>query len=193
MSTPIESYERDEFRVTIYPELEPSSPREWSNVGTLLAEHRRYSFGDARVDSLDLDLFSSWDEVAEALRRYEDARVVLPVYLYDHSGLRMSVTPFGDPWDSGQLGVIYATAGQIRDRMECKRVTARVLADVEASLRSEIEAMDQYVSGDVYEVRVIDGDGVTVESIGDVYGLEHARDVADDIIAQERTHADLRS
>jgi len=34
---------------------------------------------------------------------------MLPLYLMDHSGITMSVGPFGCPWDSRQVGWIYAT------------------------------------------------------------------------------------
>ena len=32
---------------------------------------------------------------------------ILPLYLYDHSGLTMSTNDFGDRWDSGCVGFIY--------------------------------------------------------------------------------------
>jgi len=40
----------------------------------------------------------------EALGKY----VILPLYLYDHGGITMSTGAFSCPWDSGQVGWIYA-------------------------------------------------------------------------------------
>lgn len=37
----------------------------------------------------------------------EDKVAILPLYLYDHSGLTMSTSDFGDRWDSGCVGFIY--------------------------------------------------------------------------------------
>ena len=34
--------------------------------------------------------------------------LMLPLYLYDHSGITMNTTGFSCPWDSGQVGWIYA-------------------------------------------------------------------------------------
>ena len=42
----------------------------------------------------------------------ERKNVVLPLYLYDHSGITMSCDltyPYNDRWDSGQVGWIYAS------------------------------------------------------------------------------------
>ena len=38
---------------------------------------------------------------------------MLPLYLYDHSGITMSISPFSCPWDSGQVGWIYCTPDAI--------------------------------------------------------------------------------
>lgn len=35
--------------------------------------------------------------------------IVLPLHLYDHSGITMSTGGFSCPWDSGQVGYIYVT------------------------------------------------------------------------------------
>ena len=40
--------------------------------------------------------------------------VILPLYLYDHSGITMNTTGFSCPWDSGQVGWIYADADCIK-------------------------------------------------------------------------------
>lgn len=36
-----------------------------------------------------------------------DGMVILPLYLYDHSGITMNTCGFSCPWDSGQVGWIY--------------------------------------------------------------------------------------
>ena len=40
--------------------------------------------------------------------------VILSLYLYDHSGITMNTTGFSCPWDSGQVGWIYADADCIK-------------------------------------------------------------------------------
>lgn len=54
---------------------------------------------------------------------------ILPLYLYDHSGITMSTTSFNDRWDSGQVGYIYASredfinnTGYLKSELfDCKR------------------------------------------------------------------------
>ena len=49
-------------------------------------------------------------EVDERLMRVISQKyLMLPLYLYDHSGITMNTTGFSCPWDSGQVGWIYAS------------------------------------------------------------------------------------
>lgn len=43
----------------------------------------------------------------ELIALCKDKVAILPLYLYDHSGLAMSTNDFGDHWDSGCVGFIY--------------------------------------------------------------------------------------
>lgn len=43
----------------------------------------------------------------ELIALCKDKVAILPLYLYDHSGLTMSTNDFGDRWDSGCVGFIY--------------------------------------------------------------------------------------
>jgi hypothetical protein len=85
--------------------------------------------------------------------KYEDipkGSVVLPIYLYDHSGLSMRTTPFSCPWDSGQVGWIYMTPKEIRERYQKKRISKQCREAVAAALVEEIRRYNHYLQGDVY-------------------------------------------
>lgn len=84
---------------------DPISPREWDNLGTIVYWHPRYVLGDVYVPK---DRYSSPEEVLKHECGDENDIVYLPVYLYDHSGLTINTTGFHCPWDSGQVGWIYA-------------------------------------------------------------------------------------
>lgn len=45
---------------------------------------------------------------------FEPHIIILPLYLYDHSGITMRTSKFSCPWDSGQVGWIYATKDTLR-------------------------------------------------------------------------------
>ena len=106
----------------------------------------------------------SWETVRESCGSYDEAEaiihphrqelirwvldryyIILPLHLYDHSGITMNTGGFSCPWDSGQVGYIYCTK---------ERAIAEwgedCLDRAEDYLRSEVEVYDQYLRGDVY-------------------------------------------
>lgn len=121
------------------------NPRSWSNLGMMVCWHRRYRLGDRHDFAGPDDLWDYLEQEGGAERA-----VVLPLYLYDHSGLRMSVRPFGDPWDSAQVGWIVAPASRIRVEYRVKRIGPRIRREVEDVLRGEVEVYDLWLRGEVY-------------------------------------------
>jgi hypothetical protein len=119
--------------------------------------------------------------------------VILPLYLYDHSGITMSCGPFSCPWDSGQVGIIKCSLADaqanwmitddadkaqgwdytmpdwmdgetyIGDRPAVERPTITLRAATERNLRAEVKVYDQFLTGDVYGFIVEDYDAVTDE------------------------------
>lgn len=137
-------------KVIIKQDSSPESPRSWDNLGTCLFFHRNYDFGD----KVDLK-FSEWDlstlaRVRVALEKYHNAVVVLPVYMYDHSGQTINTTGFSCRWDSGQLGFIFATRKDLLEEYGGKRLTAKMIERATKVLEGEIETLDQYIKGEVY-------------------------------------------
>ena len=158
-----------------YDEL-AESPRDWDNLGTMVCAHRRYTLGD---EQLEADRFESWQEVKDDLVNNEHAVVVLPLYLYDHSGITMYTS--GDTryrqheaWDSGQVGFIYVTREKVRE--EYGTAGKANIAKAEQVLRGEIETYDQFLRGEVYYAEVIGEDGEVVESCGGLYGYDAAEE-----------------
>ena len=43
---PIEVLDIDGFKVKIFHDSAPQSPREWDNLGTMVCWHRKYCLGD---------------------------------------------------------------------------------------------------------------------------------------------------
>lgn len=93
--------------------------------------------------------------------------VLLPLYLYDHSGLTISTSPFGDPWDSGQVGYIFAGAKAIRGEYGTADQTA--VAKAEQVLQAEVEEYDSYLRGDCWYVRLFE-DGEEIDACGGFIG-----------------------
>jgi hypothetical protein len=125
----------------------PESPREWDNLGHIVAFHRRYTFPQEGEEK-----YSEPEEFDEWVSKHK-AIVILPIYMLDHSSIAMSTTPFGGLYgrfDSGQIGYIYVTYAQIRKELRVKKITPEIIEQVKATLKGEIETYSQYVNGDVY-------------------------------------------
>ena len=106
---------------------------------------------------------------AAIIERTIDQGVVIPLYLYDHSGLALSAAPFACRWDSGQVGYAVISPEVIADDFEGKRELA------EGCLRSEIEVYGYYVSGEVYGFTLFDEEGEVADSCGGFYGYDMRR------------------
>ena len=136
----------------IIHDQDAESPRDTQeNLGTLIYAHRRYVLGDERITQ------GSMNDYLEHKGLDPDKIVSLPVYLYDHSGLAMSTKPFGDPWDSGCVGAIFATFDKID--AEFGNHSEETLERVRDVLRAEISEMHEYLSGETYGFRAFQAQG----------------------------------
>ena len=93
------------FTLRIVQDEDPVNPRlDFDNLGKMICFHKRYNLGDEHnIDPVD---FNGWDDMAVHLTKAHDAAVILPLFLYDHSGITLQTSPFSCPWDSGQIGFI---------------------------------------------------------------------------------------
>jgi hypothetical protein len=149
----------------IEQDTDPMSPREHDNLGIMVCFHGRYNLGD-KTD-LKSSMFNDWGELEAHLKENEDATHILPLYLYDHSGLSMSTSGFHCGWDSGRVGFIYTTA---------KRVAEMGVAEenIEQQLEAEVKVYDQYLQGDVWGYIIEDEDGEQLDSCWGFYGRDDA-------------------
>jgi hypothetical protein len=144
----VDTIELDGFTVNIIQDDDPMNPREeWDNLGTMVCFHNRYNLGDKDHGFSDPSDFREWLK--------ENPSIVLPLYLYDHSGISMSTGSFSDPWDSGQVGWIYVTYVKIRKEYSWKYITSARAKQIQTYLKNEVETYDQYLTGDVYGFQVV--------------------------------------
>jgi len=175
------------FTAKLYHDEDPESPRrDRDNLGIMVCFHHRYALGDKHAlrleDFLSTIVYDGWAGLEAHLRKEEGAIIVLPLYLYDHSGLRMKVGSFRGllpqghaEFDSGQVGFIYTTRKRIVENFMGKRLTKERLALAEEVLRGEVEEYDQYLSGDVWGFVIEDAEGEHIDSCWGFYGLDYAR------------------
>ena len=115
-------------------------------LGKLICFHTRYSLGDEH--DFDHKNYSGWAELSQALIKFFDAGAILPIYLLDHSGLSVSVTPFSCPWDSGQIGFIVASKKDIIKMFGTKYCTKLCIEQATELLVQEIEDYNVYLNID---------------------------------------------
>lgn len=111
--------------------------------------------------------------------------LILPLYLYDHSGITMSTGRFSDPWDSGQVGWIYCTKKKAVEEFGKKVLTKAVREKALKYLESEVETYDQYLTGDVYGYVIENSDGDDVDSCWGFFGLDYRKKEAIDNVPDE--------
>lgn len=163
---------KDETVLKIYQDDHPFSPREeYDNLTTIAFFHNKYNIGDS-VD-YDSDDFEGWDEMEDYIQQTYKPLLILPLYMYDHSGIRLSTSPFSCKWDSGQVGFVYITKKQIDligTYIENEESYEDYLARLVSYIDNEVQTLDQYVSGDVYSYEVVDESGEILDSCSGFYG-----------------------
>jgi len=166
---PVEKFVvRPGVTVAIYTDTAPFDPREeYEHLATFVCWHPRLKLGDRQVQRM------TEDELMRSTN--EGFKAVLPVYLYEHGGVTMSTAPFGDAWDSGQVGWAYVT------RRDAKAWGCGEDFDYEEAIRVEVREYDRYLTGEVYGYVIENAEGEELDSCwGFLEGLADVRKVARD-------------
>lgn len=180
----------------------------WEHVGTMICAHSRYKLGDIQVSDGDEAILRMLEsDTAKCVEcgmdieysygdwvHYDDDNVdvvvnhegrpdlseffILPLFLYEHSGITMKTSPFSCPWDSGQVGIIFVSKVDA-----AKHWDANTKEKALECLRLEVEEYDQYLTGDVYGYVIEDEEGDILDSCWGFYGWDYAigemKDVAE--------------
>lgn len=187
---------------------------EWDHLGTMVCFHRSYRLGDKHVYK---DLEDAVTAIARELNknyaewvgytRYPDEKqveqgqalidkrcVVLPLYLYDHSGITMRTSSLGCRWDSGRVGFIYMTHKTMRENWpEATHTHEQAVANAEACLEAEVKEYDQYLTGDVWSVIIEDANGDVLDAFSGFFGEENAQEVGKEMLANCEANAAKRA
>lgn len=88
--------------------------------------------------------------------------VIMPLWLYDHSGITMSVGErtgvYADPWDSGCVGYAAITRNDALEKLSGQDANGKAVPLTDDTwedaavlcIRDEVEVYDMYLTGDVY-------------------------------------------
>ncbi len=159
------------------------SPRDWDNLGTIAYKHKRYVLGDESIsdpiewleDILKIDNANVYNNqrLEELEKMFFEKFIALPVYIYEHSSVAISTTPFSCPWDSGKVGYIYISKDDTRVEYSCKRITKKIRDNVLSVFQAEIETLSLYAQGEVYYFTLYDDNGNVIDSCGGFFGSDY--------------------
>jgi hypothetical protein len=161
-------------------------PRGWSNVGTMVCWHSRYTLGDVqpKVDPITYleELLGYYDDspnlsMNELLDKAAKDYIILPLYLYDHSGISISTSheyPFNDRWDAGQVGFILCSHKDAVKEWGKKKYTAQVAIKALKYLIGEVVTYNDYLTGNTFGYQIFEPgddpqDGNSIDSCWGYY------------------------
>ena len=159
-------------RLKVLHDSSADSPRNWDNLGKMICFHRGYDLGDKH--NYNADDYNSWGEMEKAIIKEENPAVILPLYLYDHSGISISTSPFSCRWDSGQIGFVLVSKKKALEEYGGKIVTAKLKERIEKQLEGEVETYDQYVRGEMYGFEIVDENDDIIDSCYGFFGTDFA-------------------
>lgn len=177
MNSLINKFECNGYVVEIHNDCDAESPCDvYDNMTTIAHWHSRYVLGNKRIERMN---------EAELRECEPDILVLKPLYLYDHSGLAVSTSPFSCQWDSGQVGWVYIT----KDDAIKMGVETWDKDRLTKALDGEVKTYADYLSGNVYGYVIRDGDE-EVDSSWGIYGSDTVEEDAR-VTAEHRSPGSL--
>lgn len=203
MSDCVDSFEHAGLEVRIVQDFDPefANPRQDDgSLGVMFCAHSRYSLGDKNAP----DPRDSERDIVTVLREDHGARVILPLFLYDHSGITISAGGRLDTgeddfnrsgryacdsrgWDVSSVGVIFDTA---ETRKACGQENASD-EEIERQLREEVKYYAAYLEGSVFGFEVYaplsddDDDEEPYDCLDSCYGFLEVNVWADDAYVRQ--------
>lgn len=183
-----EQFEHAGCSVRIVYDYDAPSPRDQDNLSTLVCRYNGYELGDEQAAA----------DTIEELRDELIARgaiVLLPLFVYEHSGITMSTgrdvlagmepadvaatgrNPFDAAgWDTSFVGFAYTTAERVTE-------LGAPPEDAAAQVEAEVEEYDRYLRGECFGYVIEDDAGEHLDScwgfIGCDYVVEEAKRAAE--------------
>lgn len=175
MENVIETVKRGGFTAHIYYDTDPLDPRkDCDNLGKIVSRKL--------TSDVNFEFSGDKERDIKRLKQGFGAVVILPIYMYSHGGETINTTGFSCPWDSGQVGWIFATTEGICKEYNCKRVDTATRHIAEQRLVGEIKTLDQYICGEVYGYKLFDNTGNEIDSCWGFYGFDYVKEEVNRLI-----------
>lgn len=178
------------YTINIAYDMDPESPREWDNITVMHCCHTEYNLGDEQYNLRREADKEDWVAMLKQVKRNGD--IVLPLYIFDHSGITVSLTPFSCRWDSGQVGYVIVPRKKMIEEFNKKNFTPALKKKALEIAENEVKTYDMFLRGDVYGYEIEDSEGESIDSCWGYFGsdytdlLNEAQSVIDNHIERER-------
>lgn len=174
MSDLVKSLDYKGFNIEVRYETDPENPRDWDNLGEIHSWHSRYNLGDVQ--------HKTFESAKNAAKKNLRGNFIFPLYIYDHSGICLSLSPFSCPWDSGHVGFIKVSRDKIKENLGYTRITKKRKEQIKDILRSEIDAYNGWLVGSVFYYVIQDTSMEILDSCGGLYSLGEAISMAEEYV-----------
>jgi hypothetical protein len=173
------------YKIKIERDENAWNPREDDNITTMVCFHKRYDLGDK--NDIDSDAYDGWDEMEEAVGKEYEVLARAPLYMYEHSGITISTSPFNCNFDSGRLGFVMITKASL---MKMCSHTDFTQDELQKMIEAEVKQYDSYLRGEVYEYSIYEVQKCSLgheheellDDCGGYYSEEEARAEAEGIV-----------
>lgn len=158
-------YSKDKWELKIEYDEYTDSPREWDNLGTICVSKACRYCANEYEDTDSLSWYKESDDLNTLERR---GYIVLPLSVYDHSGVSIYIGGKCDAWDSSRIGWYIVSKDKIRKEYGVKHIMPKLRERVLEILKSEVETFNHYINGEVYSFTLKHNDE-EVDSCGGFY------------------------
>lgn len=139
------------------------------------------------IDQIDYDSISNDD----AMKLIEKYAVIMPISVYEHSGMTIWYGHPNDRWDSGCVGFGYMTKKEVIEGWPSTTNEDNWKEEAAKHMETEMSVYRAYVEGDVYGFVVTDEEGEEIDSCWGYYGdkdvdeqTKECRDTIDNYLAK---------
>ena len=142
---------------------------EWDGNVEFCCWHTRYDLGNSKRFGNNLGDIEDCQTYAK-----ETNSILLPLFIYDHSGIALSLGreySFNCRWDSGQLGYILIDRDWLKEHFGKKYFTKKIRERMLEAAKNNVTLYNNFLSDSVY--------GYNVEETGDscygFYGYDYEK------------------
>ena len=175
------------YELKIEHDNDPMNPRtDWDNITTMICLGK-YSYLGDKHDYKSSD-FDSWEGLKEQIESDNKVLLIKPLYVYDHSGITISTSPFSCQWDTSRVGWVFITEKQLN--LMCGEDFKRDEETLNCILNSEVKTYDEYLTGNVYQYTIYEIETCelghehksVIESCGSYYDEGDCRDEGNSVL-----------